>query len=143
MVETRSKKVAERRNNENLPMPGENHIEEEQLQEHIQPDQEEGIVMEAVREVVPAIQPSTFSGREQEDVKAFIKSYKRIARANKWTDSTKLLQLPCYLKGAARNWYETVEEQLETFEDVIAEMERVFTNITHDAQKHFKLSTRY
>lgn len=148
MVGTRRTRIVPGGNeNENQRMQDENKnqpiLEEQEESEGEQEPDIEGQVMEAVREVVPAIQPTSFSGKEEEDVKSFIKSYKRIARANKWTDNTKLIQLPCYLKGAAINWYETVEDQLTTFDAVMSELESVFTNTTQDAQKHFKLSTRY
>ncbi|GJQ74542.1 hypothetical protein Trydic_g21406 [Trypoxylus dichotomus] len=59
---------------------------------------------------IQSIQPKCFSGTNGEDVKEFLKSYRRTAKANKWSNQTKLLQLPCILRDASLNWFESVEE---------------------------------
>lgn len=57
-------------------------------------------------EVTVGVVPPTFAGRPQEDVDAFLGRFDRAAEANRWTANTKAVQLPCYLRGSAADWYE-------------------------------------
>lgn len=102
-------------------------------------DQEE-VTIE--KEHIQPLRPKYFSGEKWENVNEFIKNYRRTAKANKWSDDTKLLQLPCFLKGAALDWFETIEEDYTEFEEVIEQLKSIFTNANHEEQLHYRLSTR-
>jgi len=103
-------------------------------------DSEEENVVETQQRT--AVQPPTFSGRTDEDVMSFIRNFDRVARANGWNDNTKLGQLPCYLKDAALSWYETMEDAITTYAEIIRNLKDTFKLAAQDEQLFYQLATR-
>lgn len=96
----------------------------------------------ANREVSASITPKTFAGKPYEDVDEFMRHFNRAARANNWTNETKLVQLPCYLTGTALKSFEAFEDACETFEDATAVLVNAFRREVRGEQNYFKLMSR-
>ncbi|KAG8266182.1 aspartic-type endopeptidase activity protein [Homalodisca vitripennis] len=58
----------------------------------------------------PVINPTKFKGGFDDNVEEYLAHFERVARANGWDESKKLLIILCYLEGAALKWYENIEE---------------------------------
>lgn len=94
------------------------------------------------REVIPSVVPKIFSGKSSESVEEFFKIFNRAARANRWNDLTKLLQLPCYLEGAALSYFETIEEECRDFEDASGKLKDSFKCATKHEKAYFQLISK-
>ena len=53
----------------------------------------------------------TFSGQD-EDINDWFDDFETIAKANRWTDETKLERLPCYLKGTAKQFWKNMSKEI-------------------------------
>ncbi|GJQ86335.1 hypothetical protein Trydic_g15244 [Trypoxylus dichotomus] len=63
-----------------------------------------------------------------------VEDLEETAKANRWSRETKLLQLPCLLRGAALDWFEIVEEEDMEFEESIEQLNNVFTNANDEGR---------
>lgn len=61
------------------------------------------------REKSPFYQPSTYTGKGDQDVQVFFNRFERAAKINGWEDAKKVLYLPMYLENAALSFFENVE----------------------------------
>ena len=52
------------------------------------------------------VDPGTFSGLSTENVCHYLRHFETVARASDWDGGRKCKYLPCFLRGAARSWYE-------------------------------------
>lgn len=93
-------------------------------------------------EVFTSVIPKSFGGTTSESVEEFIKNFTRAAKANRWTEETKLLQLPCYLEGSALDYFETVEGQCENFEAAVQKLKFAFKSSVESERNYFKLLNR-
>lgn len=93
-------------------------------------------------EAIPTVRPIKFGGRPTENVERFIRQFNRAARANQWSDETKLIQFPCYLEGTALEVYEETEEDDATYEEACDRLKRAFEVEPSDDKAFFELTTR-
>lgn len=56
-------------------------------------------------EQIPLIKPINFSGSSYEDVGEFLTRFEIASKCNKWSESTKISLLPCYLTSYASKWF--------------------------------------
>ncbi|GJQ73279.1 hypothetical protein Trydic_g13651 [Trypoxylus dichotomus] len=78
---------------------------------------------------------------QTEKTNEFLESYRRTAKSNKWSYETKLLQLPCSLRGDALDWFEAVEAVDMDFGKV-NQLKNISTKTSHEEQLHYQLTTR-
>lgn len=64
----------------------------------------------------PPRDPGTFSGTDGIDVEAWLKSYERVGVRMRWDPTLMLANVIFYLRGTAKVWYETHEEELTSWE---------------------------
>lgn len=60
--------------------------------------------------------PGTFSGTDNVDVEDWIHMYERVSTYNRWDPTLMLANVIFYLKGTARVWYETHEDDLTSWD---------------------------
>lgn len=105
-------------------------------------DDEASYTEEVAREVYTSINPKIFSGKTDESIEDFLKHFRRAAKANRWSEETKLLQLPCYLTGPALDFFETIEDSCVDFDNAAEKLTISFKSATKTQQSYYKLMTR-
>jgi len=93
-------------------------------------------------EMEVSVVPPTFRGTSSEDVKRFLKDFDRAARVNRWTATTKMINLPCYLRGPAADWFDRNEGTLETYARAATGLQEAFKKSGEDLEAHGALLSR-
>lgn len=93
-------------------------------------------------EVTVGVVPPTFSGRPEEDVESFLGRFDRAAEANRWTATTKAVQLPCYLRANAADWYERQVREFATYSDLVTALRVTFKDIAGPERSYAALLNR-
>lgn len=70
--------------------------------------------------------PGTFCGTDDVDVEDWVSLYERVSAHNRWDPTLMLANVIFYLKGTARVWYETHEEELSTWDNCKAKLIELF-----------------
>lgn len=70
--------------------------------------------------------PTTFSGDGDENPKAWIRDFCRIARHNQWDESLCLANVIFHLSGTARQWFENNEESFKSWETFVSALTQTF-----------------
>lgn len=70
--------------------------------------------------------PGTFSGTDGLDVEDWIDMYERVSNRNRWDPTVMLANAIFYLKGTARVWYQTHEEDLTSWDACKAKLRELF-----------------
>lgn len=62
------------------------------------------------------LDPGTFSGTDSTDVEEWLALFERVSKHYRWDETLMLANILFYLRGTARAWYETHEEELTSWD---------------------------
>ncbi|XP_077535931.1 uncharacterized protein LOC144148230 [Haemaphysalis longicornis] len=71
-------------------------------------------------------EPGKFSGTDDVDVEDWILMYERVSSHNRWDPTIMLANLDLYLKGAAKDWFDTNEARLTSWDACKEELKALF-----------------
>lgn len=60
--------------------------------------------------------PGTFCGTDEVDVEDWVRTYERVSNHNRWDATVMLANLHYHLKGTAKDWFETHEDQITSWD---------------------------
>lgn len=78
--------------------------------------------------------PSTFKGDGQ-DPNKWLKEYDRVAKFNYWDDAVCLANVYFFLEGAAKQWFENNEDQVDSWDKFKADISSIFGDPQHYRRK--------
>jgi len=97
---------------------------------------------ELAQELEVSVVPPTFSGTSTENVGRFLRDFERAAKANRWTQGTKMTNLPCYLRGTAADWFDRNEGNLANYTVAAEALRATFKRGGEDMEAYYALLSR-
>lgn len=70
-------------------------------------------------DVYSSVNLRVFSGQIDESVEKFVRHFNRATKANRWSEATKLHQLLRYLSGSVLDYFETIEEDVASYDKAL------------------------
>jgi len=97
---------------------------------------------ERAQELEVSVVPPTFNGTSSENVGRFLRDFERAAQANRWSQVTKMINLPCYLRGTAADWFDRNERTLPNYTEAAAALRDAFKKSGEDMEAYYTLLSR-
>lgn len=93
--------------------------------------------------VSPPRDPGFFTGEDDADVEEWIRMFERASTHNRWDDTIMLANLPYHLKDTAKNWYDTNDHTLTSWDVCKEKMRELFGRpVGHQLAARQQLASR-
>ena len=84
-----------------------------------------------------------YSATAGQDLLRWLEDFEYISNSNKWSDEAKIVKLPTYLSGAAREWYSVkINDKIKNWDEVLDSMKKQFLPVDQETWLRQELSRR-